>query len=75
MFFRYATFMEFDLATSELTGFVDVADVSYWALEAMSWAVHHEIIQGMTGNRLNPRGTATRAECATIIMRMMETFN
>ena len=75
MFFRYATFMEFDMSTSELTGFVDVADVSYWALEAMSWAVHHEIIQGMTGNRLNPRGTATRAECATIIMRMMETFN
>ena len=75
MFFRYATFMEFDMSTSELTGFVDIADVSYWALEAMSWAVHHEIIQGVTGNRLNPRGTATRAECATIIMRMMTTFN
>ena len=75
MFFRYATFMGFDLSTSELTGFFDIDDVGYWALEAMSWAVHQEIIQGVTGNRLNPRGTATRAECATIIMRMMERFN
>ena len=74
MLFRFATFMGYDMTTSELSGFADVGGISYWAEEAMSWAVHHGIIQG-ANNNLNPQGTATRAEVATIVMRVMMLFD
>ena len=69
MLFRFAAFMEYDMSTSELSGFVDMDEISDWAKDAMSWAVHHEIIQG-ANNQLNPQETATRAEVATILMRI-----
>lgn len=74
MLFRFATLMGFDMSTSELSGFVDIDGVSDWAQEAMSWAVHHGIFQG-DNNRLNPGGTATRAEVATILKRVMTLFD
>ena len=74
MLFRFATFMGYDMTTSELSGFADVGGVSDWATEAMSWAVHHGIIQG-ANNNLNPQGTATRAEVATMLQRVMTLFD
>ena len=73
MLHRYAAHMDYDMSTGSLDGFPDAGTVSDWAADAMSWAVHHELIQG-DGGRLNPRGTATRAQCATILMRLIETF-
>jgi len=75
MLFRYAQFMDYDMRSSILRGFVDIGEVSSWALDAMSWAVHHNIIRGVNGNRLNPLGTATRAECAVMLFRIYETFS
>ena len=41
----------------------------------MKWAVGNGIITGKdNGTKLDPQGNATRAECATIIMRFMEKF-
>ena len=37
--------------------------------EAMQWAVGNGIITGKTATTLDPAGKASRAECATIIMR------
>lgn len=55
--------------TASLSGYADAGQVSSWAQEAMSWAVGRGIIEGMGASELNPRGTATRAQCATIFMR------
>ena len=49
--------------------FPDAGDVSDDALEAMSWCVMNGVINGMDGT-LNPQGTATRAQTATILMRL-----
>ncbi len=35
----------------------------------MTWAVETGLIEGMTEHTLNPKGTSTRAQAATILMR------
>ena len=47
----------------------DAAEVGSWANEAMHWCVMNKIITGADG-KLLPRGLATRAEAATMFMRL-----
>ena len=56
----------------ELSGYPDAADVASWAKEYMNWAVASEFITGTTGNKLDPKGTATRAQVAAIICRYID---
>ena len=66
MLWRYAG----EPASDEsLSGYTDAASVSDWAAEAMSWALETGVIEGVTATTLQPQGTATRAQCATIFMR------
>ncbi|MBR6523369.1 MAG: S-layer homology domain-containing protein [Clostridia bacterium] len=58
-------------AKGEITTFDDHADTSDWAREAKAWAVGAGIINGKPGNKLDPNGTATRAEIATMFGRLM----
>ena len=68
MLFAYATTKGYDLTTSaDLNSYNDGTDTADWASTAMSWAVSHGLIGGKPGNRLDPTGTATRAEVATIL--------
>ncbi len=55
-----------------LDGFADAQDVSPWAADAMGWAVSTGLIEGKPGSLLDPKGTATRAEVATIMKRFVE---
>ena len=55
-----------------LAKFTDNASVSDWASTAMSWAVENGIITGVTESTLVPQGTATRAQCAAMLMRFVE---
>ena len=55
-----------------LSAFADAASVSDWAEEAMIWAVGKGLISGKEGSILDPAGSATRAEVATILMRFCE---
>lgn len=57
-----------------LDGYTDADRVSAWAAEAMSWAVGAGLIEGVTPTTLEPRGGATRAQVATIMMRCVELF-
>ena len=54
---------------ASLTGFVDADDVSDWAQAAVEWAVYVGLLEGKDGGRLDPTGTATRAELAAILCR------
>lgn len=58
--------------TASLSGYTDAGTVSGWAEEAMRWAIGRGVINGMTNTTLEPRGDATRAQCATIFMRYMK---
>ena len=55
---------------TNLSGFPDRAKVSAWAKDAMEWAVAAQLITGNAGN-LDPQGSATRAQVATILMRFI----
>ena len=49
--------------------FDDASDVSAWATEAMCWMIMQGVIQGTGNNMLTPKGKATRAQAATMLMR------
>ena len=72
MLYRYAEAAGYDVsAAADLSGYPDAGKVQPYAQEAMSWAVAEGIVEGMDGN-LNPAGSATRAQIATILMRFCE---
>ena len=51
-----------------LDQFTDAASISGYARTAMAWASQQGLVNGTNGT-LSPRGSATRAEIATILMR------
>ena len=69
---RYAQYKGVDVSRrADLTRFPDSAKVSPYAAEPMGWAVESGLITGMDG-QLAPGGSATRAQVATILMRLCE---
>lgn len=73
MLYRYAVSkgMVKGPATADLSVFADANSVSNYAVETMQWAVSTGLIGGMDG-KLNPQGSATRAQVATMLMRFAE---
>ena len=69
MLWRYAGS---PVVEGDLADYPDSASVSDWAVNAMIWAVDSGVITGNGAGALNPQGTATRAEVATILMRFIE---
>ena len=57
---------------ADLTAFPDGDLVSGWAKDAMQWAVAEKLISGNTKGELMPKGEASRAQVATILMRYIE---
>lgn len=70
--YRYAKYMGYSTVGSSLTGYYDANSVSSWARDAMGWAVRNGIITGSGNSRLNPTGTASRAEVAQMFMSFYE---
>lgn len=70
--YRYAKYMGYSTTGSSLTGYYDANSVSSWARDAMGWAVRNGIITGSGNSRLNPTGTASRAEVAQMFMSFYE---
>ena len=71
--FRYAKACGYDVsARAELTAYADSAQVSTWAGDAMRWAVAAGLISGRSGAQLAPKGEATRAEVAVILMNFVQ---
>ncbi len=81
MFYKYAALNGYDLAANagEINKYADGNKVSDYAKSALDWAITQGIMSGK-GNkgadistyRLDPKGTATRAECASMIMKFLE---
>ena len=72
-FYRYAQYKGYDTTISgSISSFQDKDKVSPWAVDAMKWAVGYGVIQGKTGNLLDPQGDATRAQLAAMLHRLIE---
>ena len=72
--YRYARYQGQDVsASADLSGFADAGAVSGYAQPALAWASGSGLIVGTTDGTLDPQGTATRAQAATILMRFCQT--
>ena len=70
MLYNYAKYKGYDLsAEGDLTAFPDGDQVQKWALPAMAWANGNALINGHDDGTLEPGGTSTRAQAASILMR------
>ncbi len=76
--YRYLKAKMIDVSeTADLSAYPDAEDVSPYAEEAVKWAVGSGMIAGSKeGDEtlLLPRGKATRAQLAALLMRMCETY-
>ena len=52
--------------------FKDLQQISSWASEAVNSAWSMGLMQGVSGEYFQPRGTATRAQAAVVVLRVME---
>ena len=60
---------KYKTVNANLTKFKDANKVSEFAKWGMNWAVGSGVITGTTDGYLNPQGTATRAEAASMIYK------
>jgi hypothetical protein len=70
MLFNYAKFAGINISTGEdtnISSYIDVDDVSGWAMPAFQWATGTGIIGGKPGGLLDPKSGATRAEFAVTL--------
>ena len=75
IFYRYAGYKGYDLTVKgNLDKFKDADKVTDYAKMAMQWAVSSGLVKGKSGNLLDPQGTATRAEIATMLHRFIEKY-
>lgn len=68
MLFRYVK-PSYSLNEATLSSFADGGKVSKFAKEAMCWAIENRILSGKGNGKLDPQGSATRAEVAAILNR------
>lgn len=72
MLYRYAQGAGCDVTNMrDLGNYPDAAKVSSYAVEALQWATGAGLITDMGDGTLNPQGSATRAQVATILMRFL----
>ena len=75
IFYRYADYKGYDLAVKgNLDKFKDADKITDYAKTAMQWAVGSGLVNGKSGNLLDPQGTATRAEIAAMLHRFIEKY-
>ena len=70
MLYRFAQAQELTVeGVADLSGYPDNAGLASYAKDAMAWAVENGIVTGTSDGRLNPEGTASRAQFAVILYR------
>ncbi|MEG2199841.1 MAG: S-layer homology domain-containing protein, partial [Anaerovorax sp.] len=75
MIYRLAVGFGWDLSgNANLTSFTDGAEVSIYAVDAMSWAVGKGLIKGRSENTIAAKSTITRAETTMLLYRLFEQF-
>ena len=70
---NYAAKLGYDLPqTLKAVTFADNTQISSWAKDAVKSMQQAGILAGKNGNNFDPKGTATRAEVATVLRRFVE---
>jgi len=68
--YRYAQYKQYDVsASANLFSYADAALLSAETKNAFQWSVANGFVNGINDTTLDPTGTLTRAETATVLMR------
>ncbi|GAB6114417.1 S-layer family protein [Agathobaculum butyriciproducens] len=73
--YRYAQYKKYDVSVGEDTNILsydDAQSISTYAIPAIQWACGAGVVTGKFGSKLDPKGNATRAEVAAMLMRFCE---
>ena len=68
MLYRYAKSPEVSSTDVEFVGKDKTSD---YAMNAIVWAINNGIIKGDASGNVDPKGTATRAQVATMLQRFL----
>lgn len=70
--YRYAAFKGYDITTSSNTSYTDNDNISDYAKDAVIWAAEKYVMTGNTDGSFAPKANTTRAQAASVFMRMVE---
>lgn len=73
--YRYAQYKKYDVSVGEDTNILsynDAQSISTYAIPAIQWVCGAGVVTGKSGSKLDPKGNATRAEVAAMLMRFCE---
>lgn len=70
--YRYAAFKGYDITTSSSTSYTDNDNISDYAKNAVIWAAEKFVMTGNTDGSFAPKANTTRAQVASVFMRMVE---
>lgn len=70
--YRYAAFKGYDITTSSNTSYTDNDNISDYAKDAVIWAAEKYVMTGNTDGSFAPKANTTRAQTASVFMRMVE---
>ncbi len=72
MIYNYARYKGYDMTpTGNVYKFSDASALPSWSTPPVQWAIGNGIIGGKENSKLDPRGTATRAEAAAMLNRFI----
>ena len=73
--YRYAQYKVYDTTDkANLSKYTDTAQVGSYAVEAIRWANAEGLVNGTSATTLTPKGSATRAQAAAILMRFGQKY-
>lgn len=75
MLYRYVQYKGIDVSVGEDTNilsYTDATEISEYAVSAFQWACGSGLIKGDDNNALTPKADTTRAQAATMFMRLCE---
>lgn len=73
--YRYAQYKQYDVsASANLFSYTDAESLDVETKNAFQWSVANYFVNGINDTTLNPTGTLTRAETATVLMRFCNQY-
>ncbi len=75
--YLYAQYKGVDVSVGEDTNilsYADFDDITEYAVPAIQYVAGSGIMGGVSQSEIAPQGISTRAQVATVIVRMIETF-
>lgn len=70
--YRYAAFKGYNITISSNTSYTDNDNISDYAKDAVIWAAEKYVMTGNTDGSFAPKANTTRAQAASVFMRMVE---